>query len=110
MFQIKKPIYRLLSSLSTINLKILNATVACACLDTRGLASLARDKHTPRKLNSTEIRKSGVLTEAESPAEPLGRSSAFTVTHFPFFDRILPFEVQLHLRICSMTALLTLPM
>ena len=57
----------------------------CHCLDTRGLASLARDKHTPRKLNSTEIRKSGVLTEAESPAEPLGRSSAFTVTHFPFF-------------------------
>lgn len=58
----------------------------CRSLDTRGLASLARDKHTPRKLNSTEIRKSGVLTEAESPAEPLGRSSAFTVTHFPFFS------------------------
>ena len=40
-----------------------------------------------------------MLTEAESPAEPLGRSSAFTVTHFPFFDRILPFAIQLHLRI-----------
>ena len=59
-------------------------------IDESGVASLRRDKHTPRKLNQTEIRKSGVLTEAESPAEPLGRSSAFTVTHFTFFDRILP--------------------
>ena len=46
------------------------------------------------KRNSTEIRKSGVMTEAESPADPLGRSSAFTVTHFPFSARILPFKVQ----------------
>ena len=52
-------------------------------------ASRRRDKHTPRTTTLTEIRKNGALTEAESPAEPLGRSSAFTVTPEPFFSRIL---------------------
>lgn len=45
-------------------------------------------------LNLTEIRKSGVMTEAEAPADPLGRSSALTVTHFPFSVRIWTFEVH----------------
>ena len=42
------------------------------------------------------------MTEAESPAEPLGRSSAFTVTHFPFFDRILPFDGRTVFRVCEL--------
>ena len=58
----------------------------CHSLDTRATSLRSVATSTRHVTNSTEIRKSGVLTEAESPAEPLGRSSAFTVTHFPFFS------------------------
>ncbi|MBR2871704.1 MAG: hypothetical protein IKB98_10115, partial [Clostridia bacterium] len=52
------------------------ATVACACLDTSGVASLRHDKHTPRKRKQSNIRKMKAQTEAKFGAEPLAKSFA----------------------------------
>lgn len=57
----------------------------CYSLDTRAASLRSAATSTRHVTNSTEIRKSGVLTEAESPAEPLGRASAINRHTFSVF-------------------------
>jgi len=59
--------------------KGLTATLACACLDTSGVASLRHDKHTPRKRKQSNKRKMKAQTEAKFGAEPLAVEGEKTI-------------------------------
>ena len=81
---------------------------ACACLDTSA-ALRAADKHTPRKPNPTEIRKSGTVRSAASPRTCLAIAAHIPLLYFPFYSRICTFGNQFASGICRITSLLTAP-